>query len=799
MGAGTSTAGGAFGGPGMAPKWARSAKEGVGTAYSTSSRIWFTVWNGILTEAYYPSVDHPQIRDLEYLITDGKSYLHEEKRDFTTTTERLASHALGYRVTNTAPDDRYVITKDVITDPHLPCILQHTTLEGRQADLADLKLYVLCAPHLEVGGWHNNAEVVDVAGRKILTANKGNRWLALGADVPFTHLSCGYVGTSDGWTDLTDNYVMDWEFEHARDGNIALMGEVDLSTGPQFTLGLAFGGSLHNAVNHLFQSLASPFGDHKDRFLQQWERASRRLLPLEDASDDGGELVHGSFSVLLAHEDKNYPGAIIASLSIPWGEAKGDDDQGGYHLVWTRDMVHSATGLLAAGDLDTPLRAGIYLAVNQQADGGFPQNSWIDGAPYWSGIQLDEVALPILLAWRLNKAGALGSFDPYPTVLKAAAYLVRQGPVTGQERWEETSGYSPSTLAVCIAALVGAACFARERRDDDVAAFLEDHADFLESHVEDWTVTTQGTLHPDVARHYIRINPADVDDPNPDIDPNHAVLMIANRPPGNPASFPANQIVDAGFLELVRYGIRGADDSLVVDSLEVVDRVLKVDTPFGPCWRRYNHDGYGQRADGGPYEGWGRGRAWPLLTGERGHFELAAGRDPTPYIRTMERLASSTGLLPEQVWDEADSPEIFMRLGGPTGSAMPLMWAHAEYVKLLRSKSDGAVFDLLPEVAARYLGARPAKRSIEVWAPCRHVSRIERGQVLRVQAPNAFQLHWTSDEWQTVNEAPSRSILGIWFADVTAPLDQKGPLRFRFATDEHADGREYTVAMRPDE
>jgi glucoamylase len=274
--------------------------------------------------------------------------------------------------------------------------------------------------------------------------------------------------------------------------------------------------------------------------------------------------------------------------------------------------------------------------------------------------------------------------------------------------------------------------------------------------------------------------------------------MIANRPPGNPASFPANQIVDAGFLELVRYGIRGADDSLVVDSLEVVDRVLKVDTPFGPCWRRYNHDGYGQREDGDPYEGWGRGRAWPLLTGERGHFELAAGRDPTLYIRSMERLASSTGLLPEQVWDEPDSPEIFMRLGGPTGSAMPLMWAHAEYVKLLRSKADGAVFDLLPEVASRYLGHPRRNRSIEVWAHSRHVSRIMRGQILRVQARDAFQLRWTSDEWQTVNESPSRSILGIWFADVTAPLDQEGPLRFtfRFATDEHTDGREHTVAVK---
>jgi glucoamylase len=782
----------------MAPKWARSAKDGVGTAYSASSRIWFTAWNGILTEAYYPSVDHPQIRDLEYLVTDGHSFFHEEKRDFSTTTARLESHVLGYRITNTAPDGRYVIAKDVITDPHLPCILQRTTLQGgTAASLSEFKVYVLCAPHLEGGGWHNDARIVEVGGRQILTASKGRTWLALAADVPFSRLSCGYVGSSDGWTDLSDDYLMAWQFDRALDGNVALIGEIDLSAGPAFTLCLAFGGSLSNAVNHLFQSLASPFTDHLDRFAEQWRHVGRKLLPLEDSSADNGELYHGSNSVLLAHEDKNYPGAFIASLSIPWGEAKGDDDQGGYHLVWTRDLVHIAMSLLAAGDRDTSLRTCIYLAVNQQPDGGFPQNSWIDGAPYWSCIQLDEVALPILLAWRLHKAGALLGFDPYPTVLAAAAYLVRHGPVTVQERWEEASGYSPSTLAVCIAALVSAATFARERGDEDIAAFLETHADFLECHVEDWTVTTEGTLHPHIARHYVRINPKGIDDPTPDGSPNRTELRIANRPPGTQVSYPASQIVDAGFLELVRYGVRSPDDAIVVDSLAVVDRVLKVETPFGPCWRRYNHDGYGQREDGGPFEGWGRGRAWPLLTGERGHYELAAGRDPTPYIAAMERFASSGGLLPEQVWDEESRPEIFMWLGLPTGSAMPLMWAHAEYLKLLRSTSDGKVFDAIPEVAARYQGPRRVSRSIEVWKPSRLVESVKPGQILRVQASDAFQLRWTSDEWQTAQESVSQLILGISYVDIAVPPHQVGPLRFVFASaqDEHLVGREYACLV----
>src|ERR1051326_1270485 len=226
-------------------------------------------------------------------------------------------------------------------------------------------------------------------------------------------------------------------------------------------------------------------------------------------------------------------------------------------------MVNSASSLLAAGDCLTPLRALIYLAASQQEDGGFAQNFWIGGEPYWTGIQLDEVAFPILLAWRLRTQNALQELDPYPMVLRAAAYLVRHGPVTQQERWEEASGYSPSTLASNIAALICAACLFRERRDEATAIFLEEYADFLNSHVESWTVTSQGALVPGIQRHYIRILPESVDNPRPEEDPNIGFLNIANRFPDVQGKFPAKGIIDAGFLELVRYGIRKPDDSLI--------------------------------------------------------------------------------------------------------------------------------------------------------------------------------------------------------------------------------------------
>jgi glucoamylase len=460
-------------------------------------------------------------------------------------------------------------------------------------------------------------------------------------------------------------------------------------------------------------------------------------------------------------------------------------------------MVNTASGLLAAGNKVTALRALIYLAASQQPDGGFPQNFWVDGTPYWSGLQLDEVAVPILLAWRLQQEGALENFDPYVLVKRAAGYLIHQGPATKQERWEDASGYSPSTLAAYIAALICAACFCRDRHDTSTAQFLEEYADFLESHIEAWTVTTEGSLVPGIKRHLIRILPVDVDDPYPNEDPNTAILNIPNQPPGQVLRLPAKEIVDAGFLELVRYGIRKPDDPLIVDSLRVVDAVLKVDTPYGPCWRRYSHDGYGQRDDGEPFVGWGTGRAWPLLTGERAHYEFAAGRDPKHLVRAMEQFASATGMLTEQVWDQPDRPEVHMFLGKPTTAAMPLMWAHAEYIKLLRSIHDKRVFDFVPEVAEHFRNGA-IRKDLEVWQPNRRVRSIKTGQTLRIQAPAAFRLHWSSDEWRTVNDTESASTgLGIDFVDISISLDQRTPIRFTFLWTESQrwEGSDYEVGI----
>jgi glucoamylase len=790
----------AFGAPGIEPKWTQGNKEGVGTSALAASKVWFTLWRGVLTEVYYPLIDHPQIRDLQYLVSDGRTFFHEEKRHLESRTQRMSANGLGYRVISEDPGGRYRIEKEIIADPRLPVVLLRTRLIPGASMSRDISLYALLAPHLDVAGWGNNAYVVQIPGRDLLVAERNGTWLALGATVPFRRLSCGYVGQSDGWTDLSDNYLMDYEFDRATNGNVALTGQIELDRGNEFTLGLSFGKGLNDAVTALLQSLGWPYAQHRFEYLEGWDRVSDHLLRLSGHSGDGGNLYHASHSLLIAHEDKTFRGARIASLSIPWGQARSDEDTGGYHLVWTRDLVQAASGLIASGEPSWALGSLVYLAASQRSDGGFPQNFWLSGDPYWAGIQLDEVAFPIILAGLLQKERALQEFDPWPMVRSAATFLMTYGPATQQERWEEESGYSPSTLATNVAALIVAAGFARNAREPESARLFEEYADYLNDHIEGWTVTTEGTLYPAIRRHYIRIRPAPPMDSYVDGPANEGVLRLPNHPEGDAATYPAKEIVDAGFLELVRFGMRRADDPLVRDSVEVIDHVLRVETAVGPCWRRYNHDGYGQRDDGGPFVTWGTGRAWPLLTGERAMYELARGQKVSSLVRAMEGFASPTGLIPEQVWDAPDRPDLHLMLGQPTTSAMPLVWAHAEYLKLLRSIEDGVPYTRVTEVESRYSHGRRHGLRVEVWKRHHRPSHLSAGTLLRIAIPEPYRLHWSSDGWATVEDQPATpSPLGIHYFEIpTEALAGREIVFTMFWTDRGAwEGQNYSVRVDP--
>ena len=788
----------AFGAPGLEPRWTSSAKDAVGTAYAVSSKVWFTVSHGILNEIYCPTIDRPQTRDMQFLITDGETFFHEERRDLIHEFDYIDSDGLAICVHNRDREGRYTLVREMISDPHGPVVLVHVRLEGDEQLLSRLHVYALLSPHLEGGGMGNSARVADVAGKRVVIAWRDAMSLAMSADCGFSRASCGYVGTSDGWQDLKQNFKMDWEFGSALDGNIAIMAEIPMEHTREFTLGIGFGEGHHAALAAVAGSLALPFEGHLARFIEQWHRAATPRQLARHSGDDG-RLLQISHNVVLAHEDKTFAGAFIASASIPWGYAKGDDDLGGYHLVWTRDMVQTATALMACGRLETALRALVYLAVTQNPDGGFAQNFWVNGEPYWTGIQLDEVAFPIMLAWRLWKQNALGIFPVFPFVERAAGFLVRYAPVTQQERWEEIAGYSPSTLAAVIVGLICAADLARAHGAPELAHFLEEHADWIESHLEDWTVTNNGVLDPEVKRHFMRIRPPECGDPYAHEECGKEIVHINNLAPGEKSDFEAREIIDAGFLELVRYGVRAAGDPLIVDSLKVVDRVLKVDTPKGPCWLRYNHDGYGQRADGGPFIGWGQGRAWPLLVGERAHYELAAGREVGGLIETIEKFASSGGMLPEQIWDAPDLDGLV--LGGPAGSAMPLVWAHSEYLKLLRSAYDGRVFDCIPIVEDRYVRGNHPPSHIEVFKVSRRqIRQMPAGKSLRITSAARFRVTWTPDNWQTTNLLDSTQVgYAGSYADLPSTPEQTGTLSFTlFWPDENRwEGRNFEVALEP--
>jgi glucoamylase len=776
----------AFGSPGLAPRWTSSVKDAVGTAYSASSRIWFTCSHGILNEIYHPAIDRAQVRDMEFLVTDGESFVCEEKRCLISSFEYVHPEALGVRYVNRDPGGRFTLTKEIICDPHHSVVLNRVRLEAEPELLPRLKVYALLAPHLDGGGAGNTARAVDLAGRKVLMAWKGEWSVAMAASCGFSRVSCGFVGASDGWHDLMDDYRMGWEFGSATNGNVAVLGELDLTPknpcaglngnklpdgAPiEFTVAIGLGEGNHTVAQKTMGALSTSYDELRKRFIEQWQRAANPEW-LAAKAQDGGRLMRASHNVLLAHEDKTYAGAFVASASIPWGQVMHDDDMGGYHLVWTRDMVQTATALLACGRAETARRALVYLACTQQPDGGFAQNFWIDGTPYWSGKQLDEVAFPIILAWRLWKAGGLGELDVFPFVERAAGYLVRHAPITHQERWEENAGYSPSTLAAVISGLICAADMARACDGDVMGPFLEEFADWIEGHLEDWTVTNNGVLLPNVKRHYMRIRPPEKGEAYACESCGTETIHLNNRPPGTRYQFEAREIIDAGFLELVRYGVRRADDPLIADSLKVVDAVLKRDLPQGPSWLRYNFDGYGQREDGGPFQGWGQGRPWPLLAGERAHYELAAGRDITELVRTYEGFATMGQMLPEQVWDADDIPKRELWRGKPAGSAVPLVWAHAEYLKLLRSAADGKVFDRIEPVYARYSdveGQRKIRRGIEIYTRQRSIQKLAAGRRLRIVDERKFDVVWTDDGWKTTQSAASRSFGSAGFsADLT--------------------------------
>ena len=788
--------------PGSPARWTSSAKSGVGTSLSSASRVWFTLSHGILNEIYYPRVDQACTRDLGLIVTDGQDLFSEEKRHAASRLAWVAEGVPAYHLENTCRQGYYRIEKDVVADPRRDAVLQRTRFVVLQRGSRDYHLHVLLAPHLGNHGSGNTAWVGDYKGVPMLFAERDGNALALACSAPWLERSVGFVGASDAWQDLVQHKRITRAWARAENGNVAMAGEVDLAAcGGTFLLALGFGENAAEAGYRALASLYDGFESAQALYVGEWQEWQRTLWDVGGGKGRARDLFRVSTAVLRTHESKRLPGGLIASLSVPWGFSKGDADLGGYHLAWPRDLVESAGGLLAAGAREDARRVVHYLKVTQEEDGHWPQNMWLDGTPYWGNIQMDETAFPILLVDLARREKALLQRDLpglWPMVKRAAGYIVRNGPVTQQDRWEEDAGYSPFTLAAEIAALLVAADIAESNGEPGAAAYLRETADTWNASVERWAYVTGTELarRTGVEGYYVRIAPPETADA---ASPMAGFVPIKNRPAGQSAE-PAVHIVSPDALALVRFGLRAADDPRIVDTVEVIDSLLKVETPSGTAWHRYNDDGYGEHADGSPFDGTGVGRAWPLLTGERAHYELAAGRraEAERLCSAMEAFASEGGMLPEQVWDAADVPERDLSPGRPSGSAMPLVWAHSEYVKLRRSLHDGRVFDTPPQTVERYQ-RRKTGSAHATWRFNHKCRAIAPGKTLRVEVLAPAIVHWSVDGWRTVRDTATRDTgLGVHCADLpTADLPSGGMADFTFFWIEAArwEGGDFSVAV----
>lgn len=761
--------------PGSSPRWNSSAKSSVGVCLCPLSQVWFTTSHGILNEVYYPRVDYACIRDMGFLVSDGKDFFSEEKRHANSQLEYLEDGVPAVHFTNVCKKNRYRIDKVIVTDPNRDTLLQQVSFTPLQGQLEDYHLYALMAPHIMNAGSGNTAWCGEYKGLPMLFAERENSAVAMACSVPFKALSVGFVGVSDSWQDISKNKQMTRRYRRADNGNVAVCGEIDLEKAGNhpFLITIGFGINADEAGQRALASIMDGFDSAKQNYVGIWADWQKNIHEYSYPKKGTKSLFRISAAAIQTHHAQQFPGGYIASLSVPWGFSKGDDDLGGYHLIWPRDLVEVAGGLLAAGADRAALSVLHYLRLAQEPDGHWLQNMWLDGSPYWGGIQLDETAFPILLVNMMFYHKAIDKskmLEFLPMVKKAARFLLKSGPCSQQDRWEENAGYSPFTLAAVISGLLAAADIIEMGGDKKSAQYIRETADTWNDNIEAWTyvANTELSKQLNIEGYYVRIAPPNVGE-TATLDDD--VILIKNL--SSNARAISAQIVSPDALALVRFGLRAAKDPKILSTIKAIDSLLKVETPFGDCWHRYNHDGYGEHEDGSPFNGTGIGRAWPLLTGERAHYELGAGnmKRAEELLITMGNFSNEGGMIPEQIWDTKDIPNRELFFGKPAGSAMPLVWAHSEYMKLCRSLHDKTVFDMPLQTQERYLKQKISS-PYDFWRFGRKLIAISKKKKLRIEAPVPFSLHWSFDNWTTAKDTLSEDT-GIGIHHVDLPLSRR--------------------------
>ena len=768
------------GAPGIAPTWSSSDKDAVTTALG-GSRLWATIGHGVLNEVYWPSTGEPRLRDLTfYLVGEGGWIDLKREASYALHTPDPAVPLVTARHASGEGEGAWTCDLTFLPDPARDALLVRYAVTG------PFRLVAIAAPHMEPGGVSERAWVAD--GACFASARTGEAACLL-ADPPVRGASVGFVGVSDGWQDLEAHGRTTWRHVEAGRGNLALTLDAD---GPEGTLALAFALDDVGAATLARSSLASGFERTSARFRAGWEAWGAALGPAGEAGFLGEgdaevrEALVRSACVLKTHEDRSFPGALVASLSVPWGAST--DTLGGYHLVWPRDASMVAFALIACGLIEDARAILSHQLATQLPDGSWSQNAFPSGRPFWTGVQLDQAAFPILLAAKLSEGRHELPAGTDVMVRRAARFVARAGPWTQQDRWEENPGINPFTVAVAVAGLVAATPWLEEEEAGEALALADEWRERLDA----WCYVTRSpwTERLGVSGHYVRLAP------DPDWHGGVDQVALGNR---EGERIDAAALVAMEFTWLPRLGLMAGDDPRLIATAQVVDAVLATTTPSGTVYHRYNQDGYGEHPDGSAYDGSGVGRAWPLLSGERGHLALGLGEDAEVHFRTMLRCAGRGGLLPEQVWDAVPIPAHGLAPGRPSGSAMPLLWSHAELVKLAVALRTGRPAERLATVEARYRTPRPA--SAYRWRDRTPVHRLPASRCLIVEDEVPFVLHYGSDGWNDVREAEATSGPFGLYRVVLPQSAMTGHVRLDF-TRRRADGwegRDHTVTLEGDE
>lgn len=704
--------------------WGPGRKMAFGAAPGSKSKLWYTLAEGSLSEVFFPLLDRVALHELRFFVSASGALPIDDAADSQHRINWISPGVPGFTVDTTHHE--YRLTKEFFSDPDANALLIAATFTP---ELPDLRLYMQASAHWQPGTEGNFGEVLDTNPPALLFRQQ-DVWICIVG--PFSRATAGYYRSSDLQIDLSDgDGYLTSPYDRAGPGNVALGAEIGIRAG-SFQIAIGFAHTRADAEEIAREALQKGASTTRQAFERAWRTQLDMPQMLAKVSGDEGMLARASLTVLRCLEDKSHAGAFIAAPGAPWGETNHDGNHV-YHLVWPRDLCRIATALLDAGDSPAALRAFRHLQSRQRPDGGWYQNWFLDGTPHWTATELDQVALPILLAWRLGVANCL-DHDPYPVMVRPAAqFIIREGPLTQLDRWEDLGGLSPSTLAACIAALIVAAEFAHEAGEHVAASHLRAVADYWNDRVETWCSTAAGQ--------YVRLA----------TDPDHR---------------PTEGAIAPEFLELVRYGLRRPKDDRILRSLQGVDGSLKVSLPAGPSWRRYVGDRYGEYDDGTPWDGSGRGRPWPVLTGERARHFFSMGLPAAELVRSLEGFAGQGLMLPEQVWDGPDIPSRGLQLGGANGSAAPLGWAHAEYLELLVTIALGGFPDIVMPARRRYTEGHLQEPAF-VWSHKHQITRITVGRRLRVQLPRPGAVHYTFDNWATFGEVEAvDTTLGVWIAEV---------------------------------